>query len=262
MSNYHRDEWESEAEMAARLVAWLEHSGYDVYQEVEYLAGIADVVAVKNKQILVVECKLQFSFHVVEQASNWKTYADFVAVGLPSYYWGDSSYRSRRNASYPPGWSYGFRSCFRDNIGVMLIGKEQAMADAVYMPHGLPPRTHVVDAAPMVALPSSARERFLGILRPEHKTYAKAGSPTGRRWSPFKETCENLRKYVVEHPGCSIKDAAMVVKHHYKKSSTFVRCMPVLIQKGAVPGVKATSDHHLSAFKLYPAPEEVPAAAG
>lgn len=248
-----RDDWESEAEMAARVVEWLELQGYDVYQEVEYLAGIADIVAIKNRQIMVVECKMQFSFHVVEQANNWAPYADFTVVAVPSYYPKGSSRRwlTKSSRGYPAGWSFGFAMCSSWNIGVMLVGKHQPLVDAVYAPHGFPPQSMAKSRDPR-ALTDAQRNRFLSILRPEHKTYAKAGSPTGRRWSPYKETCEAFRKYVAEHPGITLKEACAAVKHHYSSQSSMVQRFAILIPKGAVPGVKLTSVSGPSTSLVFP----------
>jgi hypothetical protein len=89
-----------------------------------------------------------------------------------------------------------------------------------------------------VKLNGKGRTALKAALKPEHKTYAQAGSPTGKSWTPFKETCRFLLEAVKENPGISLTSAVSQIKHHYRKESTAVSCMAKNLRKGYVPGVK------------------------
>ena len=86
-----------------------------------------------------------------------------------------------------------------------------------------------------------------GALRPEHKTHARAGEPTGGHWTPFRETCENLARAVAREPGITLKAAIAAIEHHYRSIAGARSSLATWIKAGKVPGVR------LDAGKLYPA---------
>src|SRR5207244_7937670 len=83
-------------------------------------------------------------------------------------------------------------------------------------------------------------------LRPEHKTHARAGAPTGGHWTAFRETCENLARAVAREPGITLKAAIAAIEHHYRSIAGARSSMATWIKAGKVPGVR------LEGGKLYP----------
>lgn len=77
--------WSSEADIGFAVVAQLRAGGWDVYQEVDvHRAGArADLVATKDGNVEVVECKMTMSLDLLGQAENWLTWAHRVSVALP-----------------------------------------------------------------------------------------------------------------------------------------------------------------------------------
>lgn len=90
-------------------------------------------------------------------------------------------------------------------------------------------------------------------LKPEHKTHAKAGAiGAGGRWTPFRDTCEQLARLVREQPGLTVKQAVDQIKHHYSTPSTARSSLTAWIADGKVPGVEMRRGLH-GPITLYPA---------
>lgn len=193
----------SEVELAAKVVAWLETDSWDVYQEVDG----ADIVAVRGSVLWVVECKLVLSFHVLEQAMCRRAQAHCVWVATPPRR--QSSRVVKKFCSYAGiGW-----------ISVSGGGDVHVQSRPEFNRH-------------------ASAERLRRLLRPEQKTYAAAGSPTGRAWTPFKETCSSLLRLVRARPGIGLRDAMAEIKHHYRNDSSARRTMADRLERGIVPGVR------------------------
>lgn len=204
----------SEVDLASHVISWLEADAWDVYQEVD---GV-DIVAVRGPVLWVVECKTILGFPVLEQAINRRTQAHGVWVATPPRRTSQAIVKSF--CSYAGiGW-----------IDVSVRGRVTVRCRPEF-------NRRVVD-------------RLRRLLRPEHKTYAAAGSPTGRAWTPYKETCRKLLKVVTSAPGIPLRRAMIAVKHHYSSDSSARRSLASLLEKGAVPGVR--SERHGREILLFP----------
>src|SRR5512142_1513594 len=74
----------TEAELGQAVTAYLRDLRWDVYQEVAYEPGIADVVARQGKLVAVVEIKTAFSLEVIAQARRWLGHAHFTWIAVPA----------------------------------------------------------------------------------------------------------------------------------------------------------------------------------
>lgn len=193
----------SEVDLAVRVISWLEADGWDVYQEVDG----ADIVAVRHSVLWVIECKIILGFPVLEQAMHWRTRAHSVLVAT-------APRRTSRNVVKS--------FCSYAGIGWIEVPTSRTVNILVRPEFNRKAKT----------------ERLSKLLRPEHKTYAAAGSPTGRAWTPFKETCRDLLRFVRKSPGVSMKEALSSIKHHYNSGSSAVRSLSKMIDKGVVPGIR------------------------
>ena len=73
-------------------------------------------------------------------------------------------------------------------------------------------------------------------LNEGQKTLGKAGTQHGY-WTPFRQTCDNLRYYLRDHDGAALKDAIAAISHHYRTPASAVGALRGLISRGIVKEV-------------------------
>lgn len=220
----------SEQDLAAVVVAWLEALGADVYQEVECVGGVADIVAVVRAELWIIEVKTSCSLALLVQAMERRREAHRVYIAAPHS-------KSMHQAC----------GLFRE-LGVGVIEVTPGYVDGKYTED------------PQVRMPVESRRwntrpvQLRRELVPQHKTHAKAGAVGGGgRWTPFRSTCEQLRETVVRHPGITLKAAIESTKHHYRSSASAKTSLAHWIERGKVPGVEMRREH--GATQLYPKEE-------
>jgi hypothetical protein len=203
----------SETELAAEVVAHLERADWDVFGEVTVSTGRRVDIVAKSKTIapmvLVVETKLQLSWDLLLQAVRWKPYADTVYVAVP---WAPESDVRR----------FTLDSCRKYfKVGVIEVGGEKPI---------------VIHDAPVLA---RLDDELLHAIRPEHKTFAKPGSPGGSgHFTAFGGTEQALVAYVADNPQCKLSEAVAAIKHHYRSNDIAEKALEKAIKKGQIAGVK------------------------
>jgi len=204
----------SETELGPPILGWLTDRGYDLYQEVVVGSWSADIVGVMGKRVAIVELKRSFTFDLVAQAFDRKRYAHHVYVAVP---WTKAS-DGRRVAE---------RICAREGIGVLYV---RGRADAV---GGQDVTLEVAPATNRKALSS----HILNALHERQKTFAPAGT-SGKRWTPFKATIEQVQRTVTTQPGITMKALVASFKHHYANDLSARQHLADWIERGKVPGVR------------------------
>lgn len=211
-----------ETAIAKAAIAWLEGEGWDVYQEVRGPAGnIADVVGLKDGRCAVVECKAALGATVCIQAFRWRHDADllWICVG-----------QEPRDLDV--------RHFYKDWMrwkGIGLLVADEARVR----------RTRIAE---MPEVRQRRSDALVEQIRPEHKTYAAAGSPNGKVWSPYKDTCGKVRAYLVEHPGAGIAEVVKALgKLHYSSAATARATILKRSRKGIFEGVRVEEDGRLYA---------------
>jgi len=203
-----------EVDLAERVIRWLEGRGWDVYQEVTTgWQGVADIAAVKDGVLWVVETKTSLSFALIDQARERLRIADYVSVAVP-----DSVKGSRGDTAY---WVL-------RHFGIGLVQVDRYYMESIretYKPKRQTPDRRRTD-------------KLLGNLCPEHKTYAKAGSPHGRVWTPFKRTCRDALGYVEVNGPCTVRELVEGIEHHYDTTKSAKVNLTRLIDLDQVPGLK------------------------
>lgn len=201
----------SEQKLAAVVVAYLENVGADVYQEVAVSGGVADIVARVQHEIWIVEVKTSFSLALLAQAMDRRRLAHRVYIAAPY---------SRHQGEVQ-------RMC--DELGIGLL--EVRPRDG-----SLEPRVYErIEGRRWNRRPVELAAR----LRPEHKTHAKAGAiGAGGRWTPFRNTCEELERIVRAEPGLRLKDAITRIRHHYASDRSARSSLAHWLERGVVPGVR------------------------
>lgn len=178
-----------EQDLGPALIEYLTGFGWEVYQEVYWLGRTADIVAVRGPVIFVVEMKASASLAVLEQAWSWLPHCHMVSVAVPSVK------RSRTEWLFNAvAKTYGF--------GVFNVDPADHRRDG--------------SAVKEATRPSIRRK----LMRPievceEQKTFSPAGTPTGKRWSPWRSTMIDCGRFVRDHPGCTLKELIAGVDHHY-----------------------------------------------
>lgn len=206
-----------ETSLGPTVAAWLSAQGFDVYQEVEAYAGIADMVGTCGPQLAVVEMKVALSFELLWQAVRWRGVAHQVWVAVP-----------RAKGSTGRGMA---ERCFEDRgVGVLTVA--HAGTESAHITMTARPEFNRKADAEMV------RKR----LREQHKTFALAGSVGGGRWTEFKGTVQRLREYAQAHPGALLGAALKEATHHYASDAGARSRLADLIGKGKVPGLRVEPD--------------------
>lgn len=206
-----------ETELARKVVDWLQDLQWDCYFEVQIFAGgnIADIVAVQHGLIWIIETKTSLSLAVIGQAFKWSHYANRVSVAVP---W------TRRRIE--------FADTILKQFGIGLLRvfpydnyNEGSIRESIH------PKLnrHIGDY-------------LKAGLNDGHKTYADPGNSKGRRWSPFKETCLQIYRYVSVNEGCTVKKLIESVNHHYASNSTARICIPKWAEAGKIERVKCIKE--------------------
>jgi hypothetical protein len=220
--------YRTEEDLAAVVVAWLEAMGADVYQEVEIVSrGIrADIVAKVRAEIWIIETKTSVSLALIEQAMERRRYAHRVYIAAPAY-------KARAGVSL----------CRELGIGVLdvRLGDPGSTWDLPGVRELVPSRRW-----------NSRPVKLAAKLRPEHKTSARAGAPTGGHWTPFRDTIRKLEAKVraAGAEGITIKDA-IATKNHYASAAGARSSLATWVRDGRLAGVRR------EAGRLY-ATEEAP----
>ncbi len=214
----------TEAEVAAVVVAWLEAQGADVYQEVECISGVADIVVRIGAELWIVETKVALSLALLLQAAERRRSAHRVYIAAP----------------YTRHMPDVARLCDELGIGVLVV--------------------HVGGTGPWD--PPRVEERvrsrrwntrpvaLAARLRPEHKTALAAGTPGAGRSTPFRDTCTQLLRLVHDQPGITLKAAIDEIRHHYGSNAAARRSVAHWVNIGRVPGVRLGPER--PALRLYP----------
>lgn len=213
--------FKSETELAAILVPWLTDQEWEVFQEVQLSRGgrVADIVARRDSIIWIIECKLSLGFAVLDQACNWLFYAHYVSLAAPT--------RHLRSAHI----------CLQ-TLGIGYLQISRGDVSEISRPR----------------LNRSARADRV-CLRDEHKTWAQAGNANRGHFTPFKDTCRNVRNMVTQQPGITMKELIDRVPTHYSSSSTARSALAKWIQRGVVKGVESRRDGRY--LRLYPIQEKI-----
>lgn len=205
----------SEAEIAAHVVSWLESCGHDVYQEVDVVSGVADIVALAGpgREVWIVEVKRTWSFDLLQQCIDRKRSAQRVFAAVP------------RSKSIAPDIA-------RDlGIGVILVGSRFSGDNEGHV--------RLFHMAPRVSSDARHGAGLRRKLRPEHKTAAAAGTPSAAgRHTAFRETCESLRVAALQRPGSTLKELLSTIPHHYSSAAAARSTLAARIRDGIVPSVE------------------------
>lgn len=225
-----------ETDIAKPVVAYLQARGWTVYQEVELLFGIADIVAELDGKVWVVEVKNSLSLALIAQADRWLGRTHWVSLAIPC-----------RNGQLPltEARRFGMQLLEERGIGVFVVDFYSNNQGMVRDYLSTRPRMF---RRPNLGLLQGIRDS----LKPVHKTFAEAGSRGGAHWTPYKGSCLEIEQYVKYHPGCTVRELVDELgKLHYSNASSARHSLSAMARGGHILGVEAkTVDGQLKLFKV------------
>lgn len=194
-----------ETDLAKALIESFDGTKYEIFQEVETYIGIADIV-LKHSFIWAIEVKTSLSLQVIAQAwMNTRIY-NFSSICVPSV-------RSSKGAELA------HKICRDYGIGIFKIR------------HG---------ACDEILKARFNRKAMIKSVRlvDQQKDFSEAGNANGERWTPFNQTVSELKRYIVKHPSCKLKDALTNIKHHYSSLSSAQNSIRQWIYSGVIQGIE------------------------
>jgi hypothetical protein len=217
-----------ETELAARVIAWLRDLRWEVYQEVQMqtYGPRADIVAVQNGIIWVIETKLSFGSEVLGQAFGWYGFSHYISAATFEDRSGrkrEANRASRRVCTDYAQWR---------GIGWLLVTPHE-----IY--EKMTPR-----------LNRQISSYLKDALCDAQKSFAEAGNAQGKRWSPFQGTCQEILRFVTENPGTDLKTMLERIETHYSSSATARSCIAHWAEKGIIPGIRSKIENRK--WRLYP----------
>jgi len=211
-----------EQKLAARVVAWLEDSQWTVYQEVACAGRVADLVAAQGPLLWVIECKKAFTLALLEQAWEWRNFATLISIAVPG---------TMRRA---PGRAFAERVLQDLGIGTIVVTGSGSI--------GMAGAGGIREQTTARLNRRCSRSQLRDSLHEQQKTFAAAGG-RGGYWTPFKETCDNVRRKL-KACGGSMPFKALIetVNTHYRSVSTARACLRRWIAEGVIEGVRLEGD--------------------
>ncbi len=204
----------SEAELAAKVIEFLEGYGWDVYPEVEIRSYIADIVAVKDGKVWIVEVKKGLALTLLAQAQHWSGRVHFVSVAY------EAVKTLNRGHDFAKDW-------LRTH-GIGALGLYDPAYDRVVYEWWKPTEN---------ARPMESKSIIEKRLHEKQKEFT-AGAQSGKRWTRFKQTCEDVKRVVAENPGIKTTDLVKKIDHHYATNHSARSSLNEWGVKGKIEGCR------------------------
>jgi hypothetical protein len=198
----------SEQDVATAVMAYLVREGWECWPEVEIPGGRADIVAVRpfpflphRRCVHIVETKTSWSLDLLEQAVDRRRMAHYVSIAAPT----------KRGFFYE-------RLCRDFGIGTLQVWRQGFGENAEF---------HVseIDSTYRDVRPRLQRhtrnekyfgpERCLSLLCDDQKRYTPGSTAAAGYSTEWRRTMDRAAKFVADHPGCTVKELARSVEHHY-----------------------------------------------
>lgn len=208
----------SESEYAALVCVWLEAHGWEVYTEVLHREYRADIVAVMGDTALVVECKARACMEVVDQAHGWIGHADLIAVAIPPFIRPKNHALRRKKERHEDHWK---KLCQAYGLGFLLTtiaydweGTRQEKCDLIIAPDW------------QKRAFTQGRDMIRNSLHQEQRLGGEYEAGTnGKYFTVFKRTSRLAVEFVVSNPGCSARQIAEGIDHHWSNDKTGAACL-------------------------------------
>lgn len=220
-----------ETEIGIAVAEEFRREGWEVFGEVSTGQGqpVCDMVARRGSLLWAIECKTTRSLDVLDQAMWWTQCAHLVSVAVPG--------KRRKRLHRYDGWAELAAHRGIGVFGVDLAGRGKPLEVA------------------QLTFPAVRRRIRLPYLSKglvDAQRLSVPGTSGGGRWTPFRNTCDQLRKIVAEHPGIPLREAVAKISHHYARNAVARSALAKWIHAGTVVGLRMDSG------KLHPTTEQLP----
>jgi hypothetical protein len=211
-----------ESDLALIVVEHLDELDYDVYKEVSKAGGgsdRADIYAVKkttstvidnnNEDKLIgatvsIETKLNFNIKVLEQAYNWKNWANLNYIAIPVI-----KKTKIKNFCY--------HLCESIGVGIIEVDIDKKICFISVNP------TPNLEIKP----PKLFEEQKLSI----------AGNDKNQFVTPFKITCTRIQKYMEDKVHIKMSDLVKNINHHYSSNISAASSLSKYIELGIIENI-------------------------
>jgi hypothetical protein len=200
----------SEIDLAEILIKKLKKEDYEVYQEVYCDGRIIDVVAVKDSQYWIIECKKKSCFDILEQAIFWEDYAEKVSVCI----FNDFKYKTeRKNVAFE-------KILKKFNIGIFFIDADERIIEMPFY------EEKIIDPI------NKSKIKLFS----EQITYSKAGSKgsKGSYFSPLKKLEEQFLDIVKNNSGITLEECLEKVEIEVENKEEYIR---KLLKNGSIKNI-------------------------
>lgn len=199
----------SEMEVAAVVVRWLEDRGWTTYKEVDLHGdGVADIVAVSEGSIWIIETKRCLTTALVAQAYHRLRHAHYVSIAAPQ---AQTDRSGERIIDY---------FCRGHGIGRMGVRHDSVYEEVPALAQRLDLGRTVSQDEKYSRYERAKNIRLLkGFLCDGHKLQ-RAGDPYGKRITAYKQTVDAVRSVLRTSPKpLQMKEIVEKIKHHYSSAS-------------------------------------------
>jgi hypothetical protein len=191
--------FKDETELAQQVEVLLLRDGWEVYKEVEMPFGRADIVAVRDGIVWIIETKMQLSVIVAEQAYNRLDYAHYVSVATPLVTGSlvVQDFLERKGI----GW---LQVYYKPHAESIRIASERI-------------KPKVSRAWPRTGHARKIRSLLSKYLRPEQKESVPGSN--GGQVTTYSLTINRVEAYLQVHGPSTISDIIKNVEHHYSSNA-------------------------------------------
>ena len=195
--------FKTEAELAEKLIAWLEKERWEIFKEVIYGHGYdrADIIAKRDGILWGIECKLTLNDSVLDQAYYLGHYTHLVSVAVPEPK--SRNYRLSR-----------VKNDFIRQNGIGLIYVDD---------HG----DHRFNIDPKYSRTVNRRFWWLKDMKnlrdnklTEYHKLVSASVNNGVYITDFLQTNIKIVDYIIKNGPCSVSEAMKGIDHHYSSNSS------------------------------------------
>ena len=192
-----------ESDLAEIIIKDLKSDGYEIYSEVLFKQGSkrADIVAVNDKEHMVIETKMSMNLKLIEQAFYWKDKVNRVFIFIPS--------KRKMNR-------FALKLCRDLGVGVYIYRKGE-----------------------IVKLMESTicKDPDLPKLHEQQKE-SVSGSKGGGYVTPFSLTRQKFVSYINERGECYLSEAVKNIQHHYSSDYSARNALHKMVNTGVISEVE------------------------
>ncbi|CAJ1315948.1 hypothetical protein [Paenibacillus nuruki] len=192
-----------ESDMYPYLKKYFEGKGYTVYPEIEPPGNgtkRADIVAIKDQEVVIIEMKVGFGLTVIQQACDWKGYANQIYIAIP---------KPKKRNWMPP---IGSKLLASEKLGLLEVDLKD-YSNFAYVDVNFS-RVREVNKAPYQPEASSAIS-IIKFITPYHLEGPNGGSQTGGHISGYQVTMRRVKEFLTDRDWTTAKEIADNVETHY-----------------------------------------------